>query len=261
MEIIRRRRKELRLSIRKLAETCQIDHQRIAELELGSWLPLPKVSNVVAQALNLAVPSVEQMLRSRDVARLARCRPFELEVHNSEAWTRAARRHSKLFHQLEPDYSLWLRTFVLSNSIDECVFWVLQALAGARRRLLNPHHAGFRHLAIVDSAGQLLGERHLPCLEVHLPGCVYLIWPQPNLRTDACTLRPDALVLRCTGPRTFLVVECDGVGHNSEKDDFRRKHLRLPEIRFTPHALDRSNFCEWFAAQIRDAPSLPPKFV
>ena len=233
MRWIRDKRIKLNLSQAEVARRCGMSRQRLCMIEGGKALPTRSQAVLLAGTLGLgSVPCIEDLPSDKKMASSGRLRPYTFEPVNQERWDSAVKFWGHRFRRLPPGRLAWMRNMLRVDSAIEALAWILLCLAGAIPFVGNPHQWGFRGHPLVDGLGQCLGERVLPGLYYEKEGVAFWLWPQINLRPKEVAFRVDALMLFVEGGRyRWLVVEIDGDGHVSKKDQFRQEQLKMGEVR------------------------------
>jgi transcriptional regulator with XRE-family HTH domain len=221
MKILRETRQRLGWTLTELANKLDIPHQRLSEYETGKALPSPTVADQIAELLGLSLPSHKEQVSPTDLSRRYLLRRYQLESYSPLHWERA------LEHIEPPDFQRWVTHFIRCDSSLEAQAWLQLLCDGARATLVSPLYFDFRANHLIDTKGQPLGLQPLPCL--HHPKLEILLWPQVNLKTNNYHFRCDALSF----DGQWAMLEIDGAGHQTSRDDFRRRQLGLSEWRFS----------------------------
>jgi hypothetical protein len=229
---IRQHRLLRRVSLRKMAQDCDLDFRSLSAYELGKrqW-PLQALATV-CDYLGLPRPvdavycfSWTEHLRSQQWHR------WSLEPETASTWAQQRHTYSASYKELSPKRTppLHFLEAVRCDSGLEALAWSQLCEAGARPAAASPVALGFAPYALVDPRGFGLGLKQRPCLWHEDE---YLLFPQVTLLVQGRLYRPDALLLDFRSGCWHLI-EIDGGGHNSEYDLQRDLVLHLRVFRFT----------------------------
>lgn len=242
MTHLRQKRMSLRLSQDSVARQAGISRQHYGRIEQGLALPTREQARLISELLGTAVLHLEQVFPERERRDRSGFPLYALEQVCAEPW-RVHEQARGVEMGIDRATWDWLRTFMPADSSYECSGLCDFIRGGARPMVDSPLLWGFDRHLLLDSRGELLGARCLPCLSYQDRQANFVLWPQLRLRTEHATVRLDGLLYFLTkNGRGWLVIEFDGPGHRGGQDLYRARLHGLPEIRFTAEQI-RGRLC------------------
>lgn len=237
MTHLRQRRIDLGLTQADVAKTAGLSRQQYVRIEQGLALPGKEQAARLTEILGTALLHGAQTFSDRQRRAAAGYTPYRLETVSSEPWRVFEQTHGVAMGVDRATWD-WLRTYVHCDSSFECGGHCDIVRGGARPMVDSPLLWGFERHVLLDSKGQLLGARVLPCLHYQEKDVQLIFWPQVTLRTERGTLRVDGLMIYWSSQgRYWCVVEFDGLGHQGEKDPYPAQMHQMPEIRFSSNEI------------------------
>lgn len=231
MRTIRDQRTAKRLSQAEVAEACGMARPTYSRLERGLTTATPAQAAILRNVLGVAVLSDRHLISERDRRAIADHAFYDLPRVSAEPWRQTEQTYG-VQEGVSSESWDWIQTFVHADSTLECRALAQFLRAGFEPKVDSPLLWGFEHLTLLDSRGNLLGVRYLPCLLYKERGTRFCLWPQVTLRTEQGSFRVDGLLFyRTERSSGWIVLEVDGEGHRQAGDRYRSSVLRLPELR------------------------------
>lgn len=262
---LRKKRKELGLTQRRLAERAQVDYRRIADWENYRRVPSEVQQRRLAQVLGLQIVPVSCAARSplaagRPAARVELPGPDRaMGVRLSgvkETWPELYRAFEDRLRR-RADRAVVRRYLVgaSAGSRYEAALH-LQMLYDGRASRVAPQPGGFRLRPVVDpSTGLVVGDRPVPCIELRLDELDLLVIPQISIQVlhkgKLRAITPDFLVRVNT--RRWALVEVKGGGHDSSEDELRPELVGVPVVWLEGHEVGQPDTLATVATRLREA--------
>ncbi|MBS2040953.1 helix-turn-helix transcriptional regulator [bacterium] len=226
------KRRALGLSQEAVAVRVGISRQHYCRIERGLSLPNREQAAMLSEVLATAVVHADQLYLERERRDRSGYGLYALGQVSSEPW-RVHQQARGVESAIDRATWEWLQTFVHADSSYECSGLCDLVKGGAEPMVDSPLLWGFDRHVLLDSKGQLLGARYLPCLGYRKGALHFVLWPQVTLRTELATVRVDGLLyFSLNGSRGWLVLEFDGPGHQLGQDGYRARIHGIPELRF-----------------------------
>ena len=251
MEILKKRRDELKLGFAEVAERANLPKATLSDLEAGFYLPSEEVASKLAAVLQLPVlPNRSQLLTGRQMKALGPQVKLNLKSPCQRPWLVLETRYARRLRQskVSPHLLAWMKTVVTADSAGECITYCDLGGAGARETFANPHRCGFLDLPCLDQDGRALGHRLLPALRWEVDGQPCVLWPQPWVMTAVGAFRLDYLVLY---QGRWLNLEVDGPYHSAENDAYRQKATGLNTARICSRRVWAGEFVDFLLDELR----------
>lgn len=253
MTLLQQLRRKLQFSMQEMAEHCGLARQSWRDLEMGHRLPSARLTQQL-ESQHGPIPSQFDTFSAVEQRLWVPISPYSLSPVNPEPWQRALRNWAYPISHLKLDTRTleWMTRMLPSeSSLESCGLFQLASLK-ARPLLHNPHQLAYREHPIVDNLGKALGERCLAALCGQHEGLRFILWPQVNLRPGSVTFRTDGLLWLRFGPKcAWCILEFDGLGHNTDKDQYRAKILGHREIRLSHREVTQFQVAKLFQQEAR----------
>ena len=239
MNIIKRRRLELKLSLQKLADLTGVPRSTLWEIENGLTLPDPQAAARIRQVLELpGLPDNSQLLGPKTIQPT---RPFDWARPNQTVWQRMEKIFAYELRRLNlpPHLVQWMKECLTNDSPLECLALCSLAADGATGQFSSPHQLGFRRQCIIDQEGRALGERLMAGLSWRVENQTALIWPQVRMLTPQGYWQPD-LLIGVAG--RWPTAELDGKDHCPDRDRYRDLSLGQASLRISNDEVRKFQF-------------------
>lgn len=236
MRILRELRLKRGYTQEELGSACGVPAQRICDYENGRRQPPPRIAALLAEKLNLSVPS--------SFGIPAKLRAFTgvpgseiIQVDDAPSWASCSTdTYRDVRARLDPAAlpPLAFREITRVDVNAEDIVWHTLCAAGAQPCALSPLLCGFSAHFVVEPSGVGLGLRSKAAFYLDYGSWDVVILPQISLLVRSTIVRLDGLArLNITRGGPWLALEFDGsVHHGREWDSIRDARLGFPVLRF-----------------------------